>query len=121
LEVAGLVNNHLERPMRDSVWKRLAGSSCGAATGVRSWLRLHAALAAEDGVQIHSAADALLRDELPRESLPYVVAAHMTGLLLANEPQGALHSFQTHWRKLDAGQPAWQPVFRFLVGQTAGG
>ena len=117
LEVAGLVNTHLERPTRDSVWKRLAGSSCGAATGTRSWLRLHAALGAEDGVQIHSAADSLLRGEVPRDSLPYVVAAQMTGLLLANEPQGALHSFQTHWRKLDAAQPTWQPVFRVLVAR----
>jgi hypothetical protein len=120
-EIAALVNAQLARSSRVDLWRRLAASTCGAARVARPWLNLHGALAAEDGPRISAAAEALLQGDLPGELAPYVVAAHMTGLLLANDPRGALRSFQAHRRKLGAGRGTWEPAFRFLVGQTVGG
>ena len=117
MELAGQVNPYLARPVREGLWKRLASSSCAGAAEARPWVSLHAAIASEDGARIAAAAGALLREELSPELAPYVVAAHMTGLLLANDGQAALRSFHTHRRKIGGGL-TWEPVFRFLVGQT---
>ena len=120
LEVAGLVNVHLSRETRDALWKRFGAAQCGRAIAA-PWLKLHAAIGAEDAKQITAAAQALLQDDLSPELVPYVVAAHMTGLLLSNDAQGALRSFQAHRRRLASGAGPWDPVFRFLIGQTFGG
>jgi spermidine synthase len=118
IEVAGLVNAHLARPMREALWSRLVNSRCARAAETAAWLKLHAAIASEDAGRIAGAAQALLRDDLSADLAPYVVAAHMTGLLLGSDAQGALRSFQTNRGRLGAAQATWQPVFRFLVGQT---
>jgi len=119
-EAAGLVNPHLPRPVREGLWKRFGASTCASASAARPWLSLHAAIAGEDGSRIAAAADVLLRSELSPDLAPYVVAAHMSGLLLGNDGQGALRSFQAHRAKLGAGSGTWDPVFRLLVGQTLG-
>ncbi len=121
VEVAGLVNAHLVRSSAEGVWKRLVSSGCARAPDTASWLKLHAAIAGEDAAQIAGAAQALLQDDLSPDLAPYVVAAHMTGLLLGDDAQGALRSFQANRRRLGAGQATWEPVFRFLIGQTLGG
>jgi hypothetical protein len=120
IEAAGLVNAHLPQPVREGLWKRLGASTCRSASVARTWLSLHAAIASEDAGRIVAAADALLRGELSPDQAPYVVAAHMSGLLLANDVQGALRSFQAHRNKLWAESGIWDPVFRLLVGQTLG-
>jgi predicted membrane-bound spermidine synthase len=117
-ELAGQVNPYLARPVLETLWKRLANSSCAGAAEVRPWVSLHAAIASEDAARIAATADTLLREELSPELAPYVVAAHMTGLLLSNDGQAALRSFQAHRRELMGGGPTWEVVFRFLVGQT---
>jgi predicted membrane-bound spermidine synthase len=119
-ELAALVNPYLARPVRESLWKRLGSSSCAGAAEARPWVSLHAAIASEDAARMVTTADALLQGELSPELAPYVVAAHMTGLLLTNDSQGALRSFQAHRGELGAA-PTWEVVFRFLVGQTLGG
>jgi len=119
VEVAGLVNAHLTRPVREGFWTRLGASRC--ATEARPWLALHGAIAREDAGRIAAAAHALLQADPGPDLAPYVVAAHMTGLLLANDGQGALRSFQAHRGKLSGGSGTWDPVFRFLIGQTLGG
>jgi hypothetical protein len=50
--------------------------------------------------------------------LPYVVAAHMSGLLLDGDRQGAMTSFQEHRQKLGLGDGRWDPLFRVLLGQA---
>ena len=119
-ELAGQVNPYLARPVLETLWKRLAGSSCAGAAEVRPWVSLHAAIASGDAARIAATADAVLREQPSPELVPYVVAAHMTGLLLSNDGQAALRSFQAHRRELMGG-PTWEVVFRFLVGQTLGG
>jgi hypothetical protein len=91
--------------------------------GLLPWLKLHAALSSDDGAQIAEAAAAALSDteRLLPELVPYAVAAHMAGLLLSGDAQGALRSFHKHRRELAGGGDTWEPVFRFLVGQTFGG
>jgi predicted membrane-bound spermidine synthase len=122
VEVAGLVNAHLARSTREGLWQRLSSSGCARGPGgIASWLRLHAAIAGEDGGGIVKAAQALLKDDLSADLAPYVIAAHMTGLLLGNDRAGALRSFQENRRKLGVRQETWGPVFRFLIGQTTGG
>jgi hypothetical protein len=81
IEAAGLVNAHLPQPVREGLWKRLGASTCRSASVARTWLSLHAAIASEDAGRIVAAADALLRGELSPDQAPYVVAAHMSGLL----------------------------------------
>jgi spermidine synthase len=120
-EVAQLINSHLSQAERQAVWKLVTGSPCRARlkTETRRWLALHTAVAAENGKLIAHAAEALLAEpgDMIPELIPYTVAAHMSGLLLEGEPQAALQSFQKHRASLQGG-PAWEPVFRFLVGQT---
>jgi predicted membrane-bound spermidine synthase len=119
-ELATLVNPYLARPVRESLWKRLGSSSCAGAAEARPWVSLHAAIASEDAARMVTTADALLRGELSPELTPYVVAAHMTGLLLTNDRQGALRSFEER-RPALGGSTTWEVVFRFLVGQSLGG
>lgn len=121
VEVAGLVNAHLARSVREGLWKRMISSDCARASAdTASWLGLHAAIAGEDAGRIVGSAQALLQDDLSPDLAPYVIAAHMTGLLLGNDRAGALRSYQADRRKLGARQETWEPVFRFLIGQTGG-
>jgi len=121
-DVAGLINQHLARAEREAVWKLLAGSNCRArlTQTERQWLRLHAAIASEAAGEIADSAQKLLEsDGIPRELLPYALAAHMTGLMLDGRADAAMRSFIKYRAKVAAG-PGWQAVFRFLVGQAAG-
>jgi len=113
---------HLARSTREGLWQRLSSSGCARGPADTAlWLRLHAAIAGEDAGGVVRAAQALLQDDLSPDLAPYVIAAHMTGLLLGNDRAGALRSFQVNRRKLGVRQETWEPVFRFLIGQTAGG
>jgi hypothetical protein len=122
-DVAQLINSHLSQAERQAVWKLVTGSPCSARLKpeTRRWLALHAAVAAENGKLMARAAEALLAEpgDMIPELMPYTVAAHMSGLLLEGESQAALQSFQKHRGSLRGGA-VWEPVFRFLVGQTAG-
>jgi spermidine synthase len=122
-DAAWLVNQHLTPADRKAVWKMLAGSSCRArlTRTERQWLRLHSAIAAEDAGDIADSSRELLDADggIPRELLPYALAAHMTGLILDGRGDAAMRSFVSYRAKVAAG-PGWQAVFRFLVGQAGG-
>jgi hypothetical protein len=49
--------------------------------------------------------------------LAYALATHMTGLLLDGRGPDALRAIARHGGRLGEAS-SWQPVFRFLVGQT---
>jgi spermidine synthase len=117
--VVGAVDAHLPRPRRKELFERLSTSKCASATSVRPWLSLHGAVATAEGAEIASAALRLLKGDLSPEGAPYVVAAHMTGLLLSGDRDGAMRSFQEHRRKLGVDQEIWDPVFRLLLGQAS--
>jgi len=120
--LASLVNPNLPRAARMALWQQLSASPCSRALPdeLRGWLRLHAAIAAEDGRGMISAAERLLaREQLAPQLVPYVLAAHMTGLILEDQRTAAMRSFARHRRRL-SGEPGWQPVFRLLVAQAAG-
>jgi hypothetical protein len=84
----------------------------------RQWIALHAAMARGDAAAIGQAAGPILADrDTSPELLAYAVAADMTGRLLAGRPDEAMATIVKHGPRLgDASY--WQPVFRFLVGQT---
>ena len=117
--IAVAVDSHFARARREALWKRLSASGCRSAAAIRTWLALHAALAAEDGAGITAATTRLMQTDIGPDLLPYVVAAHMTGLLLRGEGQGAVRVFEEHRTRVRSGNPAWDPLFRVLVGQAA--
>jgi hypothetical protein len=116
VDLASAVDSHLPPARRQELWKRLAGSTCAGAAEIRPWLTLHRAIAAEEAKDISAAAGRLLQGEVAGEVAPYAVAAHMTGLLLADDRDGALRVFQEHRGKLGANPEAWDPVLRLLFG-----
>ena len=118
--LAGAVDPYLARANRQALWKRLSDSPCASARAVRSSLSLHRAIAAEQGAAMAAAANRLLQEELDPELAPYVAAARMAGLLLDKDRKGAMQAFQENRSKVGAGQE-WDPVFRLLFGQAAGG
>ena len=119
--LASLVNQHLPRPEREALWRSLEASRC---TGrlpdmEREWIRLHAAVARGDGAAIARASGRIL-DGDPDSSpdlLAYALAVDMTGQLLAGQPQQAMAAIVKHGPRLGDAS-SWEPVFRFLVGQT---
>ena len=118
-DVAAALASHLQQASRQALWKRLSNSSCPRAAELRPWLGLHGALAAEGPKEIVATSARLLEGDLSPELAPYVVAAHMTGLLLSKNGQGALRSFEENRRKLAARQEVWNPVFLLLLGQAS--
>ena len=120
VQVAGALNPHLLAESRRALWKRLSASTCSSAAGARMWLSLFSAVAAEDATAITTAAGKLLQVDLSPELAPYAVAAHMTGLLLANDGTGALRTFDQHRLRLGFDPEAWDPVLRLLVGRASG-
>ena len=123
-EAARLVNGQLASAQRQAVWKQLSESRCAPRQGTqaRRWLALHAAVAAEDGKRMASSAEALLAEpsKVPNELMPYLLAAHMSGLLLQGDQMAAIRSFQRNRGNLTGGGAAWEPVFRLLVGRATG-
>jgi len=119
--LAWLVNQHLPRTEREAVWRTLEGSRCrGNLTEVeRQWLRLHAAVGSADGAGIAQASARILETDnaASPELLAYALAANMTGNLLERKGQEAMRSIVQHGPRLGDAS-SWQPVFRFLVGQT---
>jgi hypothetical protein len=69
-----------------------------------------------------SSAEALLAEpcKVPNELMPYLLAAHMSGLLLQGDQMAAIRSFQRNRGNLTGGGAAWEPVFRLLVGRATG-
>jgi hypothetical protein len=124
LDAAWLVNQHLSRAERQAVWRLLAGSPCRTrlSENERQWLRLHAALGAENGPEIAAAAGQILEADasLPPDLTAYALAAHMSGLLLSGRGKDAMQSIVKHGPRVGAAA-SWQPVFRFLVGQARRG
>jgi len=119
--LAWLVNQHLPRAGRDALWRSLDGSRCTARLPEmeRQWIRLHAAVARGDGGAITQASSRILDAdrEVSPDLLAYALAAHMTGRLLAGQPKEAMAAIVGHGKRL-GDVSSWQPVFRFLVGQT---
>ena len=117
-----LVNQHLPRAEREALWRLLEASPCVARLTdmERHWLRLHAAVAAEAGPDIVQASGRILEadDSASADLVAYALAAHMTGLLLTNRRQEAMAALVKHGQRLGGDTSSWQPVFRFLVGQT---
>jgi len=122
-DVAWVVNSHLSPRERQVLWRRVAGSRCAARLSPleRAWLELHQAISAEDARTMIDASRRVLesREAPAREMLPYALAAHMAGLILDGQGGTALSAFIGYRRRI-ALPPGWQPVFRFLVGQTVG-
>jgi len=108
--IAMAVDSHFARARREALWKRLSASGCRSAAAIRTWLALHAALAAEDGAGITVATSRLMQTDIGPDLVPYVVAAHMTGLLLRGEGQEAVHVFEEHRNRVGSGNPAWEYV-----------
>ena len=120
-DLAWLVNQHLARPQRESVWRPLAGSRCRSRLSEpeQAWLGLHTAVASEAGAEIAQVAGRILEGDrdLPADLVPYALAAHMTGLLLIGRGADAMRSIASNGHRVNSAA-SWQPVFRFLVGQT---
>jgi spermidine synthase len=118
---AWLVNQHLPRPAREALWRPLEASRCTARLPEmeQQWIRLHAAVARGAGAEIARASSRILEAdrEASPELLAYALAAHMTGRLLAGQAQEAMAAIVKHGPRLGDAS-SWQPVFRFLVGQT---
>ena len=119
--LAWLVNQHLPRAGRDALWRSLDASRCTARLPEmeRQWIHLHAAVARGDGGAITQASSRILDAdrEVSPDLLAYALAAHMTGRLLAGQPKEAMAAIVGHGKRL-GDVSSWQPVFRFLVGQT---
>ena len=118
-DLAWLVNQHLPRAERQALWRVLTDSRCSArlGEGERQWLALHAAVGAENGAEMARLGGELLKDPLGSDVVPYVLAAHMSGLLLIGKPGEAMSALRQHGNRIGS-VTSWQPVFRFLVGQV---
>jgi spermidine synthase len=122
-EVGGLVNERLARGDREAVWSMLRRSRCPDASLpiVRVWLDLNEAVSRGDPPMMVKASQALLVEgtEAPRDLFAMALAANMSGLILMNQPSAAMRSFNTYRTLVTGSAPGWQPLFRFLIGQTA--
>jgi spermidine synthase len=121
-ELAATVNPHVPRAEREAMWRTLTDARCIGRVPQkdRDWLHLHAAVGAAQAVEMGAAAERLLASEkdISRDLIPYVLAVHMTGLILQNHGMAAHRSFGTHRGKLSGAVSGWQPIFRFLVAQA---
>jgi predicted membrane-bound spermidine synthase len=122
-EVGGLINERLARRDRDELWALLRKGRCpdGAHQAVRPWLDLYAAIGAADPQRMVDASQALLLPgaAAPRDLFSMALAANMSGRILMSQPAAAMRAFNTYRGAVAGSAPGWQPVFRFLVGQTS--
>jgi spermidine synthase len=121
-DVAWAINAHLAPRERNALWREIGASPCVARLSPleRDWVRLHQAVAAEDARNMVAVSRRVLDSpQVLRELQPYALAAHMSGLILAGQGNAAMSAFVAYRRKIRL-PPGWQPVFRFLVGQTLG-
>jgi spermidine synthase len=119
--LASLVNQHLPRAERAALWRQIEDSPCRSRLTEmeQHWLRLHASVAAEAGAEMARASGRILEadEAVSPDLLAYALATHMTGLLLDGRGPDALRAIARHGGRLGEAS-SWQPVFRFLVGQT---
>ena len=88
---------------------------------VRSWLRLHSAIAGEDAGRIIRPPRHCCRTSSIPTCAPYVIAAHADRLLLGKDGEAACASPGESTQTRGPGRPTWDPVFRFLIGQAVRG
>lgn len=122
LRLASLVNpNH---PAREAAreWTALAASKCPAAdASIRDWIRLHEAISGGDARAMVHAAEAVLKSDgaLADAQTPYVIAALVTGHLLAGDRAAALRAY-AKWRPKLTPEEGWRPVFRLILSHADG-
>jgi hypothetical protein len=123
VEIGGLINERLTRPQRDRLWALLRNGRCpdGADKSVRDWLELYAAISSADAPRMVRLSQAILTpgSSAPRDVFSVALAANMSGQILLRDPAAAMRAFNTYRTFVTGAAPGWQPVFRFLIGQTS--
>jgi len=116
--IAWLVNQHLPRQQRNSLWSFLGKNRCAKLGSLeRQWLRLHAAVGAVNPAAMAESAAILLNGPLPTELTVRALSARMAGLILSDQTAVAQREFSKFRGKLGTS-PNSQVLFRFLLGQA---
>ena len=120
-DLARFVSIHLPAPDAVAFWDGLYSGRCAlhVSEANRRWLRLHRAVAAGEGNEMASAAQAIIEAEPKLEARFYAhaLAAYMAGSILAGRRDAALAAFGRRAGRLRSVRE-WEAVFRFLVAQA---